>query len=59
MKNIGQNLVFLSKKKKKKKKKKYKYQNFTGFWLTKVGNDYFNIGFKFPDDTCRMYCTNL
>ena len=20
--------------------KKYKYQNFTGFWLTKVGNDY-------------------
>ena len=55
MKNIGQNLVFLSKKKKKKKKKrkekKYKYQNFTGFWLTKVGNDFFNIGFKFPDDT--------
>ena len=58
MKNIDQNLVLVFCQKNKNKNKK-QYQHFTGFWLTKVGNDYFNIGFKFPDDTCRMYCTNV
>ena len=30
-----------------------------GFWLTKVGNGYFNIHTKFPDHTVRISYKNV
>ena len=36
------------------KKKVTNIEILPGFWLTKVGNGYFNINTKFPDHTVRI-----